>query len=155
MTVRPLRSVDTAPASLRVITGGDRPRSRRTFVWAFYTVAAVGAFLALIYLRTAVDESAFELSRLERQIEIEEARQHQLHLEKIRLESPGEIVPIAEQMLGMVLPEDVIPVTATRMAGRSPDSVVSAEDGPTEVGDSPSGRRSDTEANPADAGTLR
>jgi hypothetical protein len=86
-------------------------------VWSFYTVATVVAFLTLIFLRTAVDESVFEIRELERRIEVELARQHQLHLQKIRLESPGEIVPIAENMLGMVLPEDVIPVTVVGQAG--------------------------------------
>ena len=127
MTVRPLRSIEAAPAPLRVITGRERPRSR-SLAWVLYTLAAVAAFLALIYLRTAVDESAFEIRQLQRQIDAELARQHQLHLEKIRLESPDEIVPIAEEMLGMVLPEDVIPVTAARVAGTGPYPADSAAD---------------------------
>ena len=117
MTVRPLRATEAAPAPLQVISGRGRPRSR-TLVWLLYTASVVAAFLALIYLRTAVDESAFEIRQLQRQIGVELAQQHQLRLEKIRLESPWEIVPIAEGMLGMVLPEDVIPVTVARVAGR-------------------------------------
>lgn len=75
----------------------------------------------LIYLRTEIDESAYRIQQLERRIEFEQARQSQLHLEMIRLESPGEIVPIAEQMLGMVLPEDVLEVTGNpSLAGTVP-----------------------------------
>lgn len=81
-------------------------------IWALYTLAAILAFLALIYLRTAVDESSYRINDLENRIEAEKARRHHLHLEKIRLESPDEILPIAEQMLGMVLPEDVVAITS-------------------------------------------
>ena len=119
MTVRPLRVPSRAPVQLRVISGRDRFRPRRALIWALYTIGAVMAFLALIYLRTAVDESAYRIRHLQERIEMEEARQHQLHLEKIRLESPGEIVPIAEQMLGMVLPEDVVPITSDTGSGLS------------------------------------
>ena len=117
MTVRPLRDPGRGPAQLRVISGRDRFRPRRALVWALYTLGAVAAFLALIYLRTAVDESSYRIRHLEERIEIEESRQNQLHLEKIRLESPGEIVPIAEQMLGMVLPDDVVPITSDSGSG--------------------------------------
>ena len=119
MTVRPLRTPEGGPTPLRVISGGGRPR-RRAFLWALYTLGAVASFLALIYLRTAVDEAAYEVRRLENQIRFEEARQHQLHLEKIRLESPGEIVPIAEHLLGMVLPDDVVPVAVFGVHTDSP-----------------------------------
>ena len=128
MTVRQLRPVDVGPAPLRVISGRDRPRPR-TWMWIIYTVAVVVAFLSLFFFRGAVDESAFELLQVQRQIELELVRQHGLLLEKARLESPGEIVPIAEQMLGMVLPDDVIPVIAVRDAGGNPGSVDSASVG--------------------------
>ena len=130
MTVRPLRATEASPAPLRVISGRGRPRPR-TLVWLVYTAAAVVAFLALIFLRTAVDESAFEIRQLQRRIEVELVLQRQLHLEKIRLESPEEIVPIAEGMLGMVLPEDVIPVTVARVDGRDPSPSIAASDGRT------------------------
>lgn len=123
MTVRPLRAPQGGPAPpLRVITGGERPPRRRAILWALYTVGAVASFLALIYLRTAVDEAAYEVRRLENQIQFEEARQHQLHLEQIRLESPSEIVPIAEHLLGMVLPEDVVPIAVAGVRNGSPGS---------------------------------
>lgn len=121
MTVRPVPTAPSDPVGLRVISGHDRIRPRRVLAWAFYTLAAVGAFLVLIYLRTEIDESAYRIQQLERRIEFEQARQSQLHLEMIRLESPGEIVPIAEQMLGMVLPEDVLEVTGNpSLAGTVP-----------------------------------
>lgn len=109
-------AIEAGRVPLRVITGEARARSRG-LLWFVYTIASVAAFLALIYLRTAVDQSAFEIRRIERLIDIEIGRRNQLHLEKIRLESPQEIVPIAEGMLGMTLPEDVIPITVARQSG--------------------------------------
>ena len=123
MTVRPLRERDGVSAPLEVITGGERSRVRRALLWVLYTIGAIAAFLTLIYLRTAVDESAYEIRRLENQIRWEEERQDQLNLERIRLESPDEIVPIAEHLLGMVLPEDVIPITVQPGQGNPTDTV--------------------------------
>ena len=148
MTVRPLRAPEGGSAPLRVITGGDRPRRRRAILWALYTVGAVASFLALIYLRTAVDEAAYEVRRLENQIRFEEARQHQLHLEKIRLESPSEIVPIAEHLLGMVLPEDVV---AIAVPGVQPDRPGAAGSEGDVKADQRGPQGSETADRPADA----
>ncbi len=112
MTVRPVQTPSRRSLQLRVISGSDRRRPVRALIWALYTLGAIIAFLALIYLRTAVDESAFRINDLDNRIEVENARRHQLHLEKMRLESPQEILPIAEQMLGMVLPEEVVAITS-------------------------------------------
>lgn len=118
MTVRsPLRSIGAVRAPLRLVS------SRRLSVfsalgWVLYTAVIVGAFLSLFLLRGAADESAFEIRRVEQQIEIELDRRHLLQLEKTRLEEPGKISEIAERMLGMVLPDDVIPVTVVP-AGRA------------------------------------
>ena len=148
MTVRPLRAPQGGPTSLRVITGGERPRRRRALLWALYTLGAVASFLALIYLRTAVDEAAYEVRRLENQIRFEEARQHHLHLEKIRLESPGEIVPIAEHLLGMVLPDAVVPIAVVGAHNDSPGSAGPEADVRT---DQPGPQGSETADRPVDA----
>ena len=127
MTARRLPVAAPAPAGLRVLSGGGatwwRPLS-----WVVYTVVAVAAFLAFIFLRTAVDEVVYEISNTEAQIQVELERQAHLEEEKRALQSPWEIVPIAERMLGMVLPEDVIPVSA---AGHEPagDSGASTQTG--------------------------
>ncbi len=120
MTVRPLQHPDQGSMQLRVISGRDRRRAFRAVIWGLYTLGAVIAFLALIYMRTAVDESSFRLNDLDNRIEVAKARQHQLHLEKMRLESPTEILPIAEQMLGMVLPEEVVAITSEVPSGFAP-----------------------------------
>ena len=139
MTVRPLRSPAAGTRNLQVITGGERPRVRGAFVWAVFAVYVVVLFLVLAYLRTGVDAVAYEIHLLEKQIQFEEARQHRLHLEKIRLESPSEIVPIAEHLLGMVLPEDVVLITAAVTVGEAGAGA-----------DQYTGQRSETADNPVE-----
>ena len=110
MTVRPLRTTETYDAPLRVVSS-RRLRRPQLGMWGVYTIVAVIAFFALIYSRTALDDTAFELRELQQQIAVEEERQQQLGLEVARLASPGEIVPAAEEM-GLILPDEVIPVAA-------------------------------------------
>ena len=110
MTVRPLSADEVSAAPLRVVSS-RRLRRPQLGMWAVYTLVAVVAFFALIYSRTALDGTAFELRELNQQIAVEQERQQQLGLEVARLASPGEIVPAAEEM-GLVLPHEVIPVAA-------------------------------------------
>ena len=118
MTVRsPLRSIGAVRAPLRLVSS-SRMSMFAALGWVMYTAVIVAAFLSLFLLRGAADESAFEIRRVEEQIEVELDRRHRLQLEKTRLEEPGKISEIAERMLGMVLPDDVIPVTVAP-AGRA------------------------------------
>ncbi len=110
MTVRPLRSIEISHAPLRVVSS-RRFRRPQLGMWVVYTLVAVLAFFALIYSRTALDDTAFELRELNQQIAVELERQQQLGLEAARLASPGQIVPAAEAM-GLILPDDVIPIPA-------------------------------------------
>lgn len=115
MTARQQPVPAPAPAGLRVLSGGGETWWR-PLTWVIYTVVAVAAFLAFIFLRTAVDEVVYEISNTQVQIQVELERQARLEEEKRALQSPWEIVPIAERMLGMVLPDDVIPVSAVDAA---------------------------------------
>lgn len=110
MTVRPLRATDVASAPLRVVSG-RRFRRPQIGLFLIYTALAVAAFFAIIYSRTALDQSAFELQELNQQIAVEKELQQRLSLEVARLASPTEIVPAAEEM-GLVLPDNVYPVAA-------------------------------------------
>lgn len=112
MTARRQPAGVPAPAGLRVLSGRGRA-PWRPLSWMVYTVVAVVAFLAFIFLRTAVDEVVYEISSARAQIEAEQERKAVLEEKKRALQSPWKIVPIAESMLGMVLPDDVIPVSAS------------------------------------------
>ena len=110
MTVRPLRVTEVAPTPLRVVSARRFPRPQLG-IWVVYTMVAVAAFFALIYSRTALDQTAFELRDLNQQIAVETELQQQLRLESARLASPSQILPAAQDM-GLVLPQEVIPIAA-------------------------------------------
>lgn len=105
----------TAPAyrrrpRLRVIEGQAGGRRRLT-PWITFTTLVVVAFFALIFSRTALDRSAFELQEVQSRIFEEQARYERLRLDVARLESPTRIEPLAREM-GLVFPGDVISLTA-------------------------------------------
>ena len=110
MTVRPLRVTEVAPTPLRVVSARRFLRPQLG-IWVVYTMVAVAAFFALIYSRTALDQTAFELRDLNQQIAVETELQQQLRLESARLASPSQILPAAQEM-GLVLPQEVIPIGA-------------------------------------------
>ena len=93
-----------APGSLELVV--DRPvRKLRLRGWVVFTLAAVLAFMTLIYSRTLLDRSAFVLDDLEAQIEASETRYWELRLEVARLESPQRVIRAAEGM-GLVYPSE-------------------------------------------------
>ena len=132
MTERP-NPIGAVRAPLRLVNAGGGGLSLfSAFGWVLYTTVIVAAFLSLFLLRGAADEAAFEIRRVEQQIEVEMERSHRLQLRKTRLEEPGKIIAVAERMLGMVLPDDVIPVTLPAAAaepGEAGEAAAAAEPG--------------------------
>lgn len=107
MTAQPL-PVD--PQGLALVV--DRPQRRfRLRGWVIFTLAAVLAFMALIYSRVLLDRSAFVLSDLENQLDAAETRYWELRLEVARLESPERVIRAAEGM-GLVYPTSRVPIEA-------------------------------------------
>jgi cell division protein FtsB len=101
MTARPFHHGATEDR-LRVLKG--RSSSRRFVApWMVVVLIAVIGFLGLIFARTSLDNSAFELAELERSIAEQSALNQQLSLTIARLENPAHIAPLAEE-LGMVIP---------------------------------------------------
>jgi len=112
VSVRPIaapRSLGVAP--LRLLQA-KRVRIPHLGMWVVYTIFAIVAFFGLIYSRTALDESAFQLQQIQTQTAEQQERFQQLRLEVARLKSPERIVPAAQDM-GLVFPEDVTPVVAS------------------------------------------
>jgi len=91
---------------LRVVPAGSPARQPRLRGWLIVSATVLAAFFLLIYSRIALDHSAFLLEDIATQIEAEEARYWDLRLEVARLQDPGRIVGLAEEM-GMVYPEAV------------------------------------------------
>jgi len=71
--------------------------------WMIVVLVAVVGFLGLVFARTSLDSSAFELADLQQSIGEQDALNQELQLEIARLENPARIAPLAEE-LGMVMP---------------------------------------------------
>ena len=127
----------TAPVRIPRIAGRRRTSEReaggpRIVPLLFYTVLVVVLFFAMIYLRIALDRSAFELDELERAIELEESRHLDLRLQIAQLQDPIRIANEA-QRIGMTHPtERRTLVLADRPVGPVPtaETPVSAHPGP-------------------------
>ncbi len=101
MTAQPLRH-PVSRGGLRVVSTG-RARRPSLAPWLTFSVVAVVAFFGMVLTRTALDRSAIELARIERQIAEAKTTNQLLRLEVGRLESPARIAPLAAD-LGMVYP---------------------------------------------------
>jgi cell division protein FtsL len=86
----------------------------------------------MIYLRIALDRTAFELDSIERAITTEESRQLDLRLTIAQLQDPVRIATEAER-IGMTTPNERIPIVISSARGvappTEPESPVSAFSG--------------------------
>ncbi len=103
-------AVPTTAGGLDLVHGQEA-RIPHVRGWLVFTIAVVAAFFVLIYSRTALDRSAFELADLESRIVAEETRYWELRLDVARLQTPDRIMRLGEQM-GLVYPAEIRPVTA-------------------------------------------
>lgn len=102
----------TAPAlgksrsteSLRVLRG-RRLRRPSIAPWTIMVLIAIVAFLGLVFARTSLDKSAFDLAELNTAITEQQATNEQLRVEVATLENPARIAPLADE-LGLVVPSD-------------------------------------------------
>ena len=99
----PQRETSGRP-SLEVIAGASRlPRPKITH-WVLFAAAVIVAFFGLIYSRTSLDQSAFEIKELDAQIAVQENLHWQLRYELAQIQDPAQLeAQIAE--LGLVYPE--------------------------------------------------
>lgn len=102
-------------------------RSRRPAVapWMIMALVGITAFLGLVFARTSLDKSAFELAELNRSIAEQSDINRELRLEIAQLENPAHIAPLAEEM-GLIIPQE----TRQLLVDLTPESnqVVKAED---------------------------
>jgi cell division protein FtsL len=85
----------------------------------FFTVLVVAIFFAMIYLRIAMDRSAFELDTVNEQIALEQSRTLDLRLELAQLQDPQRIAATAAE-IGLVYPEEQITLIVTGDLGLAP-----------------------------------
>ncbi len=90
----------------------DQIGSPRIVPLVFFTLLVVAVFFSMIYLRVAMDRSAFELDRLNSQIAHEESRTLDLRLELAQLQDPQRIASEAAE-IGLVYPQTQITLLVT------------------------------------------
>lgn len=124
MSARPQRS-SANDRSLRVVKGRTRQRPAIA-PWMIMAMVGIIAFLGLVFARTSLDKSAFELSELNRAIVEQAEINKDLRLEIAQLENPAHIAPLAEEM-GLIIPDQ----TRQLLVDLTPSSpqVVTADDG--------------------------
>lgn len=98
-----------------------------------FVVAVVAVFFLMIFLRIALDRSAFELESVERQITQAESRQLDLRLELAQLQDPLRIANEATRM-GMTYPAQRVPVV---VAGLGQDAAPAIVERPLQALDIP------------------
>jgi cell division protein FtsL len=76
----------------------------------------MAVFFAMIFLRIALDRSAFQLESLERQIATEESRQLDLRLQLAQLQDPLRIATEATRM-GLTYPEVRVAIVVDDLGG--------------------------------------
>ncbi len=81
----------------------------------FFTFLVVAVFFSMIYLRIALDRSAFELDTISDQIAVEESRQLDLRLELAQLLDPERIATQAEE-IGLVYPDERVAIVVDGLA---------------------------------------
>jgi len=87
-------------------------------------LVGITAFLGLVFARTSLDQSAFELAELNNAIVQETTVNRDLKLQIAEMENPARIAPLAEEM-GLVIPGE----TRQLLVDLTPSShVVQAED---------------------------
>ncbi len=91
------------------VTGAAQHGGPRLLPLAFFTVLVIAVFFSMIYLRIALDRSAFELDTITDQIAFEESLQLDLRLELAQLQDPERIAYQAEQ-IGLVYPDERVAI---------------------------------------------
>jgi cell division protein FtsL len=117
MTARALRTPAKRQVGLRVVHGRRHRRPVVTPFLAFVLIVLVALF-GIVFARTALDQGAFDLAELNREIVAARSDNTQLRLEVARLESPTRVAPLAEGM-GMVFPSARDTVVVERIADPS------------------------------------
>ncbi|MGA9596456.1 MAG: hypothetical protein WBV06_09885 [Acidimicrobiia bacterium] len=94
-----------ARPGLEVIPGSARPRRTKISHWVIFALAVTVAFFGLIYSRISLDNSAFEIQKLDDQITAQEQMHFQLRMQLAEMEDPAALdQEIAD--LGMVYPDE-------------------------------------------------
>lgn len=104
--------------------GSTTHRGPRILPLILFVAAVVAVFFSMIFLRISLDETAFELSRLQSDIEIEQSRQLDLRYDLAGLQDPRRIATEAER-IGLVHPDERVAIVV--VMSQTPSQVVAPE----------------------------
>jgi len=107
------------PRSSRRSAVASVGRGPRLVPLFFYTTLVIALFFAMIYLRVALDRSAFELDEIERSIVLEESRTLDLRLQIAELQDPLRIAGEAER-IGLTYPDERIALSVNGVRDAAP-----------------------------------
>jgi cell division protein FtsL len=96
----------------RTATAAQAGHGPRIVPLAFFVLLVIGVFFLMIFLRVALDRSAFELDTIERQIASQESLQLDLRLELAQLQDPLRIANEATR-LELIYPDQRVAVVVT------------------------------------------
>ena len=109
MTAQVIPRAGTRARTRNTARSGQGPR---VVPLAFFVLLVIGVFFLMIFLRVALDRSAFELDTVERQIAHQESLQLDLRLELAQLQDPLRIANEATRM-GLTYPDERVAVVVT------------------------------------------
>ena len=116
MTTHPLHRSRRIRSRVGRAAGTTVATGPRVVPLVFYTLLVIALFFAMIYLRIALDRTAFELDTIERAITLEQSRQLDLRLSIAELQDPVRIASEAER-IGMTTPDERIPIVISGTRG--------------------------------------
>ncbi|MDA2979580.1 MAG: hypothetical protein O3B42_07465 [Actinomycetota bacterium] len=109
MTAHAIPQAGTRDKTKSAAQSGQGPR---VVPLAFFVLLVIGVFFLMIFLRVALDRSAFELDTIERQITSQESLQLDLRLELAQLQDPLRIANEATRM-GLTYPDQRVAVVVS------------------------------------------
>lgn len=129
MTSRAIPYIGRHAARRDAATHGKAPR---ILPLVFFVVVVIAVFFVMIFLRIALDETAFELETVQRQISLEESRQLDLRLELAELQDPLRIANEATRM-GLTYPDQRVAVVVDDLVGGSAELATPFIEPPTQA----------------------
>lgn len=108
--VMPYPAKPQSATEVHVRGGGPRVLPLMLFV-----VAVVAVFFSMIFLRISLDQTAFELSNLQTEIDFEQSRQLDLRYDLASLQDPLRIATEA-QRIGLDYPDERVSISVNLLA---------------------------------------
>jgi cell division protein FtsB len=135
-TPQPVRRSAPRRPDLRVVRSDERRRRVGPAVGVVLTAVLFAGLFALAGAHTLLVQGQLHLDRLDADLAVERARYQELRLQVAELESPGRVVDVAQERLGMVPPAELVylsPAQASIGGDEGERTELSGPEGGTDV----------------------